>query len=92
MITENDQCHLKCFENLSMYPVAQSKATNVSESVQFQAEDSQIISGESRLVKMAEKQPSGKSRKGFHKSPRIMSPTTVFRAPEKTPEEEISEF
>jgi hypothetical protein len=75
-----------------MYPGAQSKATNVSESVQFQAEDSQIISGESRLVKMAEKQPSGKSRKGFHKSPRIMSPTTVFRAPEKTPEEEIAEF
>ena len=62
----------------------------IGEFVQFNHDESKAIANNSRLVELVEKQPSIKSKKGFHKSPRIMSPTTVFKAPEKTPEEEIA--
>jgi hypothetical protein len=62
----------------------------IGESAQFNHDESQAIANNSRLVELVEKQPSIKSKKSFHKSPRIMSPTTVFKAHVKTPEEQIA--
>lgn len=72
--------------------IVQSKVSSIGigESAQFNHDESHTVGNNSRLVELVEKQPSIKSKKGFHKSPRIMSPTTVFKAPEKTPEEEIA--
>lgn len=77
-----------------MYSIVHSKVSSlgIGESMKFNHDDSQTGNNNSRFVDLVEKQPSIKSRKGFHKSPRIMSPTTVFKSPEKTPEDEIAEF
>ena len=46
------------------------------------------------MIKLVDKQKSGRSKRTFHKSPKIMSPSTLISRikTKKTPEQEIAQF
>ena len=72
--------------------IVQSKVSSITieESAQFNHDESQTEGNNSRMVELGCETALDKEWKSFHKLATIIHPTTVFKAPEKTPREEIA--